>query len=154
MNFTKNLFKTEKKYQNFLAVLFAIYIIFDIQTPAFLASMVDTMFGKIVVILIALSMFTHSGPVAGALGIVAAYELIKRSSVSTGSYGVQHYLPSEHKKCGNINAMNQFPITLEEMMVQKMAPLVRNSSSPNYNFKPVLNEGVSNAAPINYQGVI
>jgi hypothetical protein len=138
MKFTKNMLKFEKAHQKLLAVLLVIYIVFNIGTPTFLATMVDTVIGKIVVIGLALSLFAHSGPIVGILSLVAAYELIKRSTVGTGSFGLKHFLPSEKSKSNSFRTWNSFPVTLEEEVVSKMAPLTNGAAMPNSSFKPVL----------------
>ena len=45
------------------------------------------------------------------------------------------------------------PITLEEEIVSKMAPLVENNESSELDYKPVL-DSLHDAAPINYDGVV
>ena len=153
MELFQNLLKRSNQHQLLLAVLFVIYILFNIETPHPLAQLIDNIYGNIVVVLFALSFFFHSDPVVGVLGLLAAYELIKRSSDKTGTAAIKNYLPSEYHKGKQFTAFNQFPVTLEEQMVAKMAPLVRNAPPPNVDYKPVL-DGQHHAAPINYQGVI
>jgi hypothetical protein len=50
---------------------------------------------------------------------------------------------------------NQFPYTLEQEVVKKMAPLNKadTSGSNTYSFNPVLDD-LHDAAPVNYTGVI
>jgi hypothetical protein len=148
-----DLLKAEKRHQLMLGVVFVIYILMNVQTPQTLAELVDNLYGNIIVIVIALSVFTHSNPVVGILALVAAYELIKRSNVGTGDHGVRNYLPSEKSKVMDFSKYNDFPVTLEEQVVSKMAPLVKHDAPPNSNYKPVLN-ALHDASPINYEGVI
>ena len=99
-------------------------------------------------------MFAHSNPIVGILGIIVAYELIKRSSVTTGSAALEHYYPTEQKKWSPFSPIHQFPYTLEQEIVKKMAPIRHPATKNNRpNFKPVLDD-LHDAAPINYQGVI
>ena len=129
------------------------YIIINIQTPSTIASLVDTTIGKVVVIAIAFSLFKVN-VVIGLLGLIAGYQFIYRSTVSTGTFAIRNYLPSEVSKVIDFSRYNDFPPTLEEEMVKKMAPLViDNHSGPHLNFKPVLDE-LHDAAPIDYEGVI
>lgn len=72
----KTLQKETKEYG--LIALFVLFIVMDVKIPSFLANMVDTMLGRVVVILVALSLFMVH-PVLGAVAIIAAYELIRRS---------------------------------------------------------------------------
>ena len=149
----KDLTDPKKGHQLVLAVLFIVYILFPISTPDVLSSAVDSMVGRIVVILIALSTFVHSSPVVGILGLVVAFILIKRSEGSDVSYALKNYIPTEKTKSNDLNIFNQFPVTLEEEVVQKMAPIVTSPPPENSNFKPVL-DPLYSAAPIDYKGVV
>ena len=116
-------FKTARKHEMLLTVLLILYIVFNVPTPHMIAPQVDTPLGNIVVVLIALSFFTHSHPVVGILGLFAAYTLIRRSSATTGRSAIEAYVPSEKRKSEELTAYNQFPVTLEEQVVAIMAPL-------------------------------
>ena len=148
-----DLLKAEKRHQLLLGVVFVIYILMNARTPQTLAGLVDNVYGNIAVVVIALSVFAHSNPVVGILALVAAYELIKRSIVDTGDHAVRNYLPSEKSKVMDFSRYNDFPVTLVEQVVTKMAPLVKHDAPPNSNYKPVLN-ALHDASPINYEGVI
>ena len=120
-----------------LAVLLSVFIIFNIQIPHMVANLIDTLLGRVVIIAGALSLlFAH--PVLGVLGIVAAYELIRRSENTTGTGPAQHYLPSEVKKSVELSALNQFPVTVEEEVIAKMLPQTSQQLLPPSSFKPVL----------------
>ena len=119
----RDTFKSCRKHEMLLTVLIILYIVLNVPTPDMIAPSVDTPLGNIVVVLIALSFFTHSHPVVGILGLFAAYVLIRRSSVTTGSFAIEAYLPSEKRKSEELSALNQFPVTLEEQMVALRAPL-------------------------------
>jgi hypothetical protein len=119
----RDAFKTARKHEMLLTVLLILYIVLNVPTPHIIAPHVDTPLGNIVVVLIALSFFTHSHPVVGILGLFAAYVLIRRSSDTTGSSAIEAYLPSEKRKSEELSAYNQFPVTLEEQMVALRAPL-------------------------------
>ncbi len=148
-----DLFKEEKRHEMLLGLIFVIYILMDVDTPKSLANLVDNVYGNAAVAIIALSLFVHTDPVVGILGIVAAYQLIKRSSVETGTHAIRNYLPSEGKKIMDFAKCNDFAVTLEEEMVDKMAPLVKHDAPPNVDYKPVL-DSLHDAAPIDYDGVI
>ena len=49
------------------------------------------------------------------------------------------FLPSENIKGQHLNAFNQFPVTLEEEVVQQMAPLQAGPSMGPKTFTPVMN---------------
>ena len=113
-------FKTARKHELLLTVLLILYIVLNVPTPDVIAPYADTPLGNIVVVLIAISLFTHSHAVVGVLGLFAAYVFIRRSSSSDA---VEAYVPSEERKSEELSAYNQFPVTLEEQVVALRAPL-------------------------------
>jgi len=151
----KNIFKTDKKHQFLLGIVLIIYILADIQTPLELAKLIDNVYGNIVVVLIALSIFVNgkSPNIIGILAFIVAYILIKRSSVSSGTHGIRNYVSSEKNKVLDFSKFNDFPVSLEEEVIAAMAPLVKHDAAPNVNYKPVL-DGLHDAAPLDYDGVI
>lgn len=116
-------YKSARKHELLLTVLLVLYIVLNVPTPNVIAPYIDTPLGNIVVVVIALSFFTHSHAVVGVLGLFAAYLLIRRSSSATGSSAIEAYVPSEKRKSEELSAYNQFPVTLEEQMVAIRAPL-------------------------------
>jgi hypothetical protein len=85
MEYFNALMKKEKQHEMVLFVVLVIYIMFDVATPQMLAAHVDTVYGTIIVAILALSLFLSTHPVIGILGLFAAYEFIQRSkSVSSG----------------------------------------------------------------------
>jgi len=118
-----------------LAVL-VLYITLNVQTPDMLAKLVDNVLGNVVIILAALYLLTNTNPIVGVVALYAAYELIRRSDKSNLSSNFKKFLPTQEKKNGHFSAFNQFPVTLEEQMVKKMAPLVETSGPSNLNYKP------------------
>ena len=76
----------------------------------------------------------------GVIGLVASYVLIQRSSDTTGTQAVRDYLPSEAKKKSVLNAMNQFPLTIEEEVISKMLPMNNQVDFSDPEFKPVLGD--------------
>lgn len=117
-----SVFKYARKHEMLLIVLIILYIVLNVPTPDLIAPYIDTPLGNIVIVLIALSLFTHSHAVVGVLGLFAAYILIRRSGAN-GSAAIEAYVPSEKRKSEEMSALNQFPVTLEEQMVALRAPL-------------------------------
>ena len=142
MNYLKLLLKEVKSHELVVGAILIIYILAGVPTPGFLADLIDTTIGTIVVIVLACSLFINVHPVLGVIGLIAAYELLKRSGSATGKDALMKYLPTEHKKGKVLTAMNQFPVTLEEEVVRKMAPLSRNLNLSPPSYKPVLNDDV------------
>ena len=134
--------------QSLLLVLFVIYIIFNIPTPEPIASMIDSTFGYVVIIVLFAFMAVNLNPLVTLVGIFAIYLLFKRSSISTGSLAMTKFLPSEHIKTQHLSAFNQFPVTLEEEVVQQMAPFQPGPAMGPKTFTPVLND-LHNATNVN-----
>ena len=132
------LLKELKANQNqyILTVLLVLYILMPISTPAFMAPAIDNLLGRIVLLVVAISLLFHH-PVLGAVALIAAYELLYRSEKVTGSYQVRTFLPTEYNKGRELNAMRQFPFTLEEEIVKKMVPMKKKMIGEPM-FKPVL----------------
>jgi hypothetical protein len=154
MEYLNNLFEKKNIPQLVLAVLFILYLILGFKMPYDIANIIDTNMGKIIIVILSLILFGISNPIVGILGVIVAYELIKRSSIATGTDALEKYYPTEEKKWSPFNARHQFPYTLEQEMVKKMAPArhFNNVSQPT-TFKPILDDQ-HDAAPINYEGVI
>jgi hypothetical protein len=139
--------------QSLLLLLFVIYIIFNIQTPEPLANIIDSTLGYVIVIGLFAFMAVNLHPLVTLVGIFAIYLLFKRSSMVSGSLAMTKFLPTEEVKSQHLSAFNQFPVTLEEEVVQKMAPLQSGPAMGPKSFTPVLNE-LHDAANINYTGVV
>jgi hypothetical protein len=143
------LFKKQNISQLLLSILFVIYLIMGYKTPEPLASWIDTLAGKVVVIVIALSLFVIVHPILGVLGLLVAYDLIRRSSVASGTDALKKYLPTQEKVDSQFTAFNQFPYTLEKEVVAKMAPISNSGYSINKaSYKPLL-DNTHEALPIN-----
>ena len=148
MDSFSSLFKKEHIGELTLAILFIIYLIMGYKTPEPIASMVDSIVGKIVIILIVVYMFMHNNYILAVLALFVGFDLIRRSSVNTGIDALKRYAPSEEKKTSQFSAFNQFPYTLEQEVVKKMAPIIQSGSTlskPSY--KPLL-DNLYDASPI------
>jgi hypothetical protein len=152
MNIFKNLLEKKNLNQLILVILFIIYLIFKIRMPLPVANVIDNMYSKIIIVILALVLLMHSNPILGILGILVAYELIKRSTMQSGNSILQQYYPNEEKKWSPFSSTNQFPYTLEQEVVKHIAPTV-NMINGKASFSPVL-DNLYDAAPINYNGVI
>ena len=140
MELYKDLFKKSNQHHLILLGVLVLYILLNIQTTPVLAKLIDTVYGNIAIVLLAFVFLTHSNPIVGVVALYAAYELIQRSSVTTGSAAISRYLPTEMKKGNHLSAFNQFPITLEEEVVKQMAPLVETSGPSHLHYKPAADD--------------
>ena len=102
-----SLFKKQHMGELVLVILFIIYLIMGYKTPEPIASMIDSIVGKIVIFVIVIYMFMHTHPVLAVLALFVAFDLIRRSSVTTGIDALQRYAPSEEKKMSQFSAFNQ-----------------------------------------------
>jgi len=144
-----SLFKKEHMGELILAILFIIYLIMGYKTPEPVASLIDSLGGKIVIFIVVIYLFMNSNPILAVLSLFVAFDLIRRSSVATGIDALQRFAPSEEKKMSQFTAFNQFPYTLEQEVVKKMAPIIQSSSSLKpASYKPIL-ENLYDASPLN-----
>jgi hypothetical protein len=88
-------------------------------------------------------------PILAVLALFVAFDLIRRSTLTTGLDALQKFAPSEEKKSSQFSAFNQFPYTLEQEVVAKMAPVMQSGSSISQaSFKPLLDD-LHDASPVN-----
>jgi hypothetical protein len=93
-----SLFKKEHMSELVLVILFIIYIILGLKTPEPIANLVDTLVGKIAIMVIVIYLFMHANPILAVLSLYVAFDLIRRSSMTTGFDALKKYAPSEEKK--------------------------------------------------------
>jgi hypothetical protein len=133
-------------------VVSAVYLLFILSgaaPPASLARVTCSTIGTGIVALLALLTITHCSIPESLLAVVAAYELVRRSRQECLA---RAGTPSESSKMEDILSYNHSEKTLEEEMVEKLAPVTTTSSQPA-TYRPVLND-IQDAAPIDYDGVI
>jgi len=143
------LFKKENMGELALAILLIVYLVLGFRTPDAVAGMVDSLVGKIVMFVVVIYLFLHANPLLAVLALFAAFDLMRRSSVATGIDALQKFAPSEEKRSSQFTAYNQFPYTLEQEVVAKMAPMVSAGSSlTQASYKPLL-DNLYDASPVN-----
>ena len=140
MEYFNELLEKRNMPQLVLVVLFIIYLLMGYKTPDSVANMIDSTVGKIVVALFALLLFGYSNPILGVLGIFVAYQLIRGASIKTGMAALAEYYPTEEKKWSPFTPAHQFPYTLEQEMVKKMAPQKFNTNYVKATYKPTLDD--------------
>ena len=143
------LLKKEHMGEFILVILMIIYLVMGFRTPDMVANLIDNIIGKVVVILVVIYLFMHANPILAVVAALVAFDLMRRSSETTGLGALQAYAPSEQKKMSQFTAFNQFPYTLEQEVVSKMAPIVRSGSSlSTASYKPLL-DNLHDASPLN-----
>jgi hypothetical protein len=143
-----SLFKKEHMSELVLVIFFIIYLILGLKTPEPIANLIDTLVGKIAILIIVLYLFMNANPILAVLSLFVAFDLIRRSSLATGIDALKKYAPSEEKKMTQFTAYNQFPYTLEQEVVAKMAPISKAGFSlTQASYKPLL-ENLYDAASL------
>lgn len=147
MDYLRHLFTKKYMPELVLVILLALYLVMGYQVPEGIATMIDTSFGKIVVVVIALMLFAYSNPVLGILALLVAYQLIKDSSVKTGMAGLEEYYPTEAKKWSPFTPTHQFPYTLEQEVVKNMTTQKFNTEYVKAPYRPTLDD-THDASPL------
>ena len=157
MDTFRTLMRQEKQHEMVIFVLLILYIVFTPAVPHALAEYAESTIGQVIVVILAITLFLSTNPVVGILGFLAAYEFIRRSSHSTGVYGIKTFSPTEQKKQAVMTAMNPAAVkTLEEELVDTLVPITPNNDiglSDGGSFQPVLGELYGAVEP-EYDGVM
>ena len=150
MSSFSSLFKKEHRGELILTIILIIYLILGNDTPQQFASLVDNFLGKIIIFGIVIYMFLYKNPILAIISLFVAFELMRYSSSNITYDGlVQTYIPSENNKTSQFTAFNQFPYTLEQEVVKKMAPIVYSGAVLNKaTFQPLL-DNLHDASPLN-----
>jgi hypothetical protein len=133
-----------------MLVLFVLFLVFDVYPPEAIAAYIDTSIGMVVILLTALYVFMNYSPVVGTVFLLVAYEIVRRAARVNNRVPMMLHTPSQDKKDAELAEMNPTqPTTLEEEMVEKMAPVGKSSiiSYTMSEFKPVASD-VHNASAI------
>lgn len=148
MNSFNELLKKEHMGELVLVILMIIYLILGLRTPDIIANLIDNLIGKVIIILIVVYLFINANPILAVLSALVAFDLMRRSTETTGLGALQKYAPTEEKKMSQFTAFNQFPYTLEQEVVAKMAPIVHSGSSlTSASYKPLL-DNLHDASPL------
>ena len=142
MKFLNN-FKKMTRLEMVLALLFVLYIVLPVEMPDLISQLIDGSIGMLVLFGLAVYMFFNVNPVLAVLFVFVAYELLRRSSKTTGREVIMKHTPSQAKKDEKMKKMN--PVkkeTLEEEIVDKMAPVGKSEmlSYVTSSFSPVAEE--------------
>tara|TARA_B110001469_G_scaffold77737_1_gene73611 strand:+ start:1629 stop:2069 length:441 start_codon:yes stop_codon:yes gene_type:complete len=137
----ENLFTRKNIPQLVLAIMSVFYILGDILPPHNLAGLIATPLGVAVLIASAVLLSRCAHPVVTVVYLIAIYELYERSR-KTHVRGTEQKLPVD-KRQPHLTHENQFPVTLEEKVVKKMAPWVMKENHVPPSFKPVLDNDMN-----------
>ena len=139
-----------------LLVIFIIYLVFPIQIPSFLNSLIDSPLGMTGIFIITISLFMYSKPILAILYLFVAYELLRRSTTSVKSILKTSVAGGNYKNVENTPTLNDINLSdrsqgmkfiehsvdnsLEEDVVNKMAPIGVSEASAfmETGFKPFI----------------
>jgi len=112
--------------EKLLFFVFAIYLVFQVQTPYWLVPLINSSLGLVVVFLVVIYLFCYTTPVLGVLSIFVMYELLRRSAVMpVAKTQIESRAPSQKKKNVHLEKLNvpKNHKSLEEEIVGDMAPV-------------------------------
>ncbi len=135
MKFSNKMLKQFKNVELVIALFFVLFLVSNLEVPLPLAKAIDTNIGKATTIILAISLFCLCNPIIAILAVVVALDLIKRSSVAKGTYIDKYTSSTETKKNEVFSKLNEFPTTLEEIVVNSLTPVVSQPGSSESNFE-------------------
>ena len=141
-------FNNKNILQAILTLLFVFYLISDKKLPTPVANLVDTPLGKVIVVVLSLSLFAYANPLLAILGVCVAYFIINSATIQTGTYGLEEYTPTESRKWSSFEPRQHHSYTLEEEIVKERASQRFNTSFVKTPWRPVLDDN-HNASPAN-----
>jgi hypothetical protein len=141
--YMKNIVKALKKQEPsevVLGILMIIFLLMGYKMPSSISYVVDSFIGKFVMLLIVSYMFVYTNPILAVLALLVVFSIIMNDkTMNFTTIRKIKQAPSEENKASQLTKFNQFPYTLEQEMVKKMAPIVKPGSSINKAaYKPLL----------------
>jgi len=143
-----------KSFEMILLFIFVVYLFGIVPLPQNVNTFIDTQLGNITVWISAFILVLFVNPFIGVIGVLVAYDLVTYSKRKFA-----YHSPAESEKYNAMASYNQFPYTLEQEVIKKMAPIRRSDVTFKKNYsiesvlKPIL-DNTYNAASVNYTGVI
>jgi hypothetical protein len=144
----QNLVKSFSQLEIALLVIFVLYLVLPIQTPAFLSGTIDSSIGMVTMFAITLYLFFYSNPILAILYIFVAYELLRRSAAFTGRVAMIQYTPTQQKKDTQMQKMNPVQSDILEVdVISTMAPIGKSDPIQflSSSYKPIV-ESVGTAS--------
>lgn len=151
--YMKNIVKAMQKYEPaevVLGILLIIFLLMGYKVPMSISHLLDSFIGKMVMLLIVVFMFIYANPILAFLALLVVFNImISGNNSNINITQAIKNAPSEETKSSQFTQFNQFPYTLEQEMVKKMAPIMKHGSSiSKAEYKPLL-ENNYDASPIN-----
>jgi len=136
----KNLFLKMTPLEISVIAVMILYVVFQVDTPEFMARTIDSPMGMITILVTALFLFYYANPVIAILFVFVAYELIRRTAFVSARDAIVEHTPSQKQKDIQMQVMNPVKTTtLEEEMISQMAPVGKSEMSQilDTKYKPV-----------------
>jgi len=114
---------------NTVIFMLSIFIVMDVSVPREIAKSIDTFCGTLSIIVLSVYLLYYK-PIVGIVFALAGYELIKRSS----GFGVKingfykKFIPGETNKYNKMKNINNFPYTVEELVINSTIPYSYNKT--------------------------
>jgi hypothetical protein len=116
-----------------LFIVFAIYLIFSIPTPAGMVSYINSNLGMAIIILVTIYMVFYVTPLLGILTIFVSYELFRRSTNGLSpivATTIPLLQPNRDKEMKKMNKPKE--VSLEEEVIQSMSPINKEFVESSY----------------------
>ncbi len=136
----KNLFLKMTPLEISVIAVMILYVVFQVDTPEFMARTIDSPIGMMTILVTALFLFYYANPVIAILFVFVAYELIRRTAFVSARDAIVEHTPSQKQKDIQMRVMNPVKTTsLEEEMISQMAPVGKSEMSQilDTKYKPV-----------------
>jgi hypothetical protein len=134
MKVYNKLLKQLKSMELVVLLVLVLFLVSNVELPVFLANLIDSVMGRAILIVMVASLFLCCNPLLGILGIIVALELLKRAKVSKGTYIDRYTASTETKKEVVFSKLNNFPVTLEETIVNSLVPVVKHRPASKSNY--------------------
>ena len=94
----KNLFLKMTPLEISVIAVMILYVVFQVDTPEFMARTIDSPMGMITILVTALFLFYYANPVIAILFVFVAYELIRRTAFVSARDAIVEHTPSQKQK--------------------------------------------------------
>lgn len=135
-----SLFEKDHLGQLIVTIFLIIYLIMGFHLPSPLAKFVDSLLGKILILGFVTYIFNRVNPILSLLTILVAFDMIRKSYISTGNFGLNNFVPSEIMKSNQLSAFNQFPYTLEQEVIANRAPIYNGGPLGKAPYRPFMED--------------
>jgi len=116
-----------------LAVLLCLVVLVDVRLPPAVSNLIGSTPGLLVALIAVFYLYTTS-PLLGLIGIVAAYSLVQKTGYfNTDTTRIptlielQSGLPNMTINGATYTPTHQFPVTLEETVVNNLVPMAQSN---------------------------